>query len=250
MQPSQTFACALNTRVSIASRVGEQDTASMIRTHIFSREEDREQDTYSLFLHESVRRRSGLSHSRSQEVRAVSRREQWCPHVPSMHATHAHTHSMRLTTSAHLPHRNQVLTAFWLRSCSHHVCSDKILRIMRHARPATRQHSIAARLRACLLDQKLAQSRFFFKSKTERSGTLERSLTFLASCSAFLKPNSDRDEQGGGASEARGHARTEHRRPERATTVAHYGEAHRTRPPSWRALPARAASSVCMLVCP
>ena len=68
--------------------------------------------------------------------------------------------------------------------------------------------------------------------------------------SAFLKPNSDRDEQGGGASEARGHARTEHRRPERATTVAHYGEAHRTRPPSWRALPARAASSVCMLVCP
>ena len=137
MQPSQTFACALNTRVSIASRVGEQDTASMIRTHIFSREEDREQDTYSLFLHESVRRRSGLSHSRSQEVRAVSRREQWCPHVPFMHATHVHADSMRWTTSAYLPRRNQVLTAFWLRSCSHHVCSDKILRIMRHARPAT-----------------------------------------------------------------------------------------------------------------
>ena len=95
----------------------------------------------------------------------MSRREQRYPYVPSMHATHAHTHSMRLTTSAHLPHRNQVLTAFWLRSCSHHVCSDKILRIMRHARPATRQHSIAARLRACLLDQKLAQSRFFSESK-------------------------------------------------------------------------------------
>ena len=169
MQPSQTFSCALNTRVSIASRVGEQDTASMIRTHIFSREEDREQDTYSLFLHESGRRRSGLSHSRSQEVRAVSRREQWCPHVPSMHATHVHADSMRWTTSAYLPRRNQVLTAFWLRSCSHHVCSDKILRIMRHARPATRQHSIAARLRACLLGQNLAQSWIFAKSKTVRS---------------------------------------------------------------------------------
>ena len=70
----------------------------------------------------------------------MSRREQRYPYVPSMHATHAHTHSMRLTTSAHLPHRNQVLTAFWLRSCSHHVCSDKIPRIMRHACPATRLH--------------------------------------------------------------------------------------------------------------
>ena len=33
---------------------------------------------------------------------------------------------------------------FWLCSCSHYVCSDSILRTMRHARPATRLRSLAA----------------------------------------------------------------------------------------------------------
>ena len=91
----------------------------------------------------------------------------------AVHARHAHVRREHKMGDKCIPAApNQLLTAFWLRSCSHHVCSDKIPRIMRHARPATRLHSLAARLRACLLTAKIWHNLGFFLSP--KQGVRER----------------------------------------------------------------------------